>query len=198
MKFLIENIALAAVAVYFLGFGLHGILTKKAYVVSTQRILWIFLLLLVPLLLPLSGMRSGFRKHSFDFMDLSPLLMFGVFFLIIWKMRGYSIWGATEEYLQNALHAALTELNLPFEESVARLRLTSLDADLTLSVSGLGAAQMRLKQPRHGATLKQIASHMNVYFATVPGKVSLGIFYVEALLGAFLLVQIASIVSRTR
>jgi hypothetical protein len=199
MKMKYQLIVLAVLPFYFLGFGLRGILTKKAFVVSTQRMLWIFLIAIVPLLLPIGDIISGFRKRSFDFLDFSPLVMFGLFFLLIWKMTGgYSILGATDEHVQNALRAALQKLNLPFEESVARVRLTSLDADLTLSVSGFGVAQMRLKQPQYASTLKQIADCMNVYFATVPGKVNAAVFYVYVLMGVLLLVQIVWILSRTR
>jgi hypothetical protein len=186
---LIETIAIAAIPIYLIGFGLRGILTKKAYVVSTRRLLWVVIILFVPLFLSQGGFISGSRKHAFNFMDLFPLVFVGVIFLVSWKTRGYSISGATEEYLQSALRASLQKLNLPFEESVARLRLTSLDADLFVSVTGFGPALMRLKQHRHDSTLKQIADYMNVYFATVPGKVDMTAFYVSAVLGAWLLFQ---------
>jgi hypothetical protein len=122
-------------------------------------------------------------------MDLYPLVFVGGIWLVLWKTRGYVISGATEEYLQNALRAALQKLNLPFEESVARLQLTSLDADLLISVSGFGSALMKLKQHQHDSVLKQIADDMNVYFATVPGKVNLTAFYAQTALGTWLLFQ---------
>lgn len=192
------NIALGAVGVYLIVLGLRGIRTKKPFVTSTLQFLWIFLIMFVPPLLADGGLFFSAHDYPFDFMYLFLFVVIGVLFFVFWQNRGYSVWGATDEYLQDALHSTLKKLDLPYEETVARLRLVSLDADLTVSSPGLGIAYIRVKQRRHASTLKQIAQHLSEYFASAPGKVSLSIFYIYALLGALVLMQTILMLTRSR
>lgn len=81
-------------------------------------------------------------------------------------MRGYTVLGVTDDSFRQALYAVLKDLQLPFEERLSKLRLTSLDADLEANVAGwMGVANLRIKQREHQETLVRIADAMKNYFA---------------------------------
>ena len=95
-------------------------------------------------------------------------LTYGVFFVIMLKtVRGYVVIGVTDETLRMALHDVLRELELPFEETLSKLRLTTLDADLEANVaSWIGTAQISIRQPQHVATMERIAQGLGKHFAS--------------------------------
>jgi hypothetical protein len=125
------------------------------------------------------GLIFDSQFNAFSFAGIVPLiiclLVFGIMFFMLWKQtEGYSAFGVTDESFQEALRSALNRLNLPFEETIFRIRLTSIEADIHASVhSSLGCAQLIIKHPGHRSTLKRIVDAMNDYFKTVPCKTNM-------------------------
>ena len=63
--------------------------------------------------------------------------------------------------------AALQKLQLPYEESLSVIRLTSVDIDLQIAVqSWMGTGAIKVKQRAHRHRLKEIVYVMNDYFRT--------------------------------
>ena len=72
---------------------------------------------------------------------------------------------------------------MPYEESLSSIRLTSVEADLQVAIqSWMGTGQIKVRQVRHRALLKEIVQVMNDYFRTSPVETNM-IYCVFALIG---------------
>ena len=66
---------------------------------------------------------------------------------------------------RSGLLAALEKLQLPYEESLSSIRLTSVEADLQVAVqSWMGTGQIKVRQAGHRPLLKRIVNGMNDCF----------------------------------
>jgi hypothetical protein len=183
----IFKIAFGIIAIPLLAIGLRGAVTKRPFLVSLRHFVWI---MSIPALLSVTAVGGlifdgPFNDEpfyalavGFDFVGIILLLVFllpfGITFFVIWKQaEGYSAFGVTDQSFQEALHSALNKLNLPFEETIFRLRLTSIGADLQVAIqSSIGLGQLTIKQSEHRPVLKNIADAMNEYFKTTSGKLN--------------------------
>ena len=155
--------------------GIRGVVTKKPFLVPLRS----FYKVSIPVFIVAAGGLIFYGSFELGFAGIAPLLIFllvsGVMFLMLWmQTEGYSAFGVTDESFQDSLHSALNKLNLPFEETIYRIRLTSIEADLHASVqSSLGCAQIKIMHPGHRSTLKSIVDAMNEYFKTVPCRTNM-------------------------
>jgi hypothetical protein len=200
------KVAIGIFALPLLMLGIRGIVTKKPFIVSLRHFV---LIISIPVLIAaadgliFSGWLIFYSPfNALGFAGIGPLiifllvfgviflLVFGVMFLILWKQtEGYSALGVTDESFQDSLRSALNKLNLPFEETIFRIRLTSIEADLYASVySSLGCAQLIIKHPGHRSTLKSIVDAMNDYFKTVPCKTNMTTNVYFIILGALAII----------
>ena len=159
-------IVFGIMAIFFLGIGLRAILTKRPFLVSNRWMLSLIFFILV------LNIIVFFPTLSSDIMNWVHPLLFGVILLMMWyQLKGYVAYAVTDASFRVALLAALQRLQLPYEESLSVIRLTSVDADLQISVqSWMGTGTIKVKQRAHRATLKEVVNAMNDYFRTSPGS----------------------------
>ena len=96
-------------------------------------------------------------------------------------MKGYIAMGVTDESFRAAIHAALQQLNITFEETLAHIKLTSHDLDLQAAVqSWVGTAQLKTKQANGKSTLDEIAKAIVAYYETHATKTNnvTAVFYI--------------------
>ena len=92
--------------------------------------------------------------------------------MMFFALRGYVAYAVTdtsfrEALLASLLLASLQKLELPYEETLSTMRLTSVEVDLQVSIqSWMGAGQIKVKQRGHGSLLAEIATTMNEHFRT--------------------------------
>jgi hypothetical protein len=185
----------------FLLLGLRGLLGRRPLVFRSRLMLVVIVLCLLPgsvapfLALSLPGARTGPAPDAFL---LLPLVVdVAVLALVLYVLRGYVILGADDHALATALKEALDRLELPFEESLGRLRLTRLDADLKLLQQGqVGSAQLRM-EPEDRATLDRIAGALRHALAAGPGRFRGLVFVVFTGVGVLMLF-LAGVVGRLR
>ena len=105
---------------------------------------------------------------SSDIMDWISPLLYGVILLMMWyQLKGYVAYAVTDASFREALLAALQRLQLPYEESLSVIRLTSVNADMQVAVqSWMGTGTIKVKQREHRAVLREIVNAMNEYFRT--------------------------------
>ena len=81
--------------------------------------------------------------------------------------KGYTAYAVTDTSFREAVIAAIQKLQLPYEESVTEIQLTSVEADLQVSVhSWMGTGTIRVKQRAHQSVLREVVNAMNEYFRT--------------------------------
>ncbi len=164
-------------AAFFLVIGLRGILTRKPFLLSNRWLLSLMFIIFVPnIILPLILPSST----PFLVKWLNPVIFTVVLAMMCFALKGYAAYGVTDTSFREALLNALEKLQLPYEESLSSIRITSVDADLQVSIqSWLGAGMIKIKQRGHLSLLTEIVTAMNEYFrvSTTPAKLLTCIFY---------------------
>ncbi|MCG9127232.1 hypothetical protein JT359_06465 [Candidatus Poribacteria bacterium] len=85
--------------------------------------------------------------------------------MLCFLLRGFSAYGVTDITFREALITTLKKLQLPYEETLSSMRLTSVEADLQVNINSWSESGMiRIKQPEHTSLLTQIVSEMNTHF----------------------------------
>ena len=170
MVFIIIPIALGLMAIFYLTVGMRGILTKRPFIISNRWFLATILVVLIPSIL-LTFLPLLFRGDpaSINWFNWLNALVFGSVLMVIpvlwYALKGYATYGVTDVSFREALTTALEKLQLPYEESLSAIRLTSIEADLQVSVqSWMGTALIKVKQRVHRSYLKEIVNAMNEYF----------------------------------
>ena len=169
MVFIIIPLALGLMAIFYLTVGMRGILTKRPFMISNRWFLATILAVLIPsILLTVLPLFRG-DPASINWLHWLNALVFGSILLVIpvlwYALKGYATYGVTDASFREALIAALEKLQLSYEESLSAIRLTSIEADLQVSIqSWMGTGLIKIKQRAHRSYLKEIANAMNEYF----------------------------------
>ena len=150
------------IAIFFFGIGIRAILTKRPFLISNRWLLAMMFVVLIPAIV------SSFRSFSGEIMGWMTTLLPGVILLMMWyQLKGYVAYAVTDTSFREALVAALQKLQLPYEESLSVIRLTSVNADLQVAVqSWMGTGTIKVKQREHRSVLKEVVIAMNDYFRT--------------------------------
>ena len=180
-------IAFGIAAIFFLVIGLRGILTKRPFVISQRWFLSIMFAVFIPTILQslLLRLPNGFNLINW----LNPLIFGFILLMMCYQMRGYTAYAVTDTSFREALIEALQRLQLPYEESVSLIRLTSIEADLQVSVQGwMGTGLIKIKQRAHRSVLKEIVNAMNEHFriSSVPTNMITCVFLL--VMGIFMVI----------
>lgn len=188
------SITFLIIGIYFLSIGLRGTITKRPFLLSARQLKWFLLLCCAPGLIYSVAIIFFFQRLSrhasaLQFAQWLNIILLGVLIFVLWKQSsGYIVFGVTEESFREALVSALTKLNIPFQETISRLRLTEANADLQAAVNaGMGMAQLRIKPGQHGPLLKQIGETMSEYYRSTTVQVNQIACVVYTILGAFMI-----------
>ena len=184
-----------AMAVLCLFIGLRGLLTRRPFLLPAR---WLFVFLMAVFFGPVVSL-IPFAWPS-QAMDWLPFVMFPVMAVFFWvQMKGYLAFAVTGKSFRDGLLVALDKLQLPYEESLSSIRLTSVEADLQVAVqSWIGTGQIKVRPGRHGPLLKRIVQTMKDYFrtATVETNMIFCIFFL--ILGIFsILMAMAALFHRS-
>ena len=149
-------------AIFFFGIGIWAILTKRPFLVSNRWLLSFMFVILV------SSIVLSLKSFSGEIMDWTTILLPGVVLVMMWyQLKGYVAYAVTDTSFREALVAALQKLQMPYEESLSVIRLTSVNADLQVAVqSWMGTGTIKVKQRAHRSVLKEIVPVMNEYYRT--------------------------------
>ena len=148
--------------IFFFAIGIRAILTKRPFLVSNRWKLLMMFAVFIPIIFrfvlrPLDGI-----------MGWTNPILFGIILVMMWyQLKGYVAYAVTDVSFREALVASLQKLQMPYEESLSVIRLTSVDADLQVAVqSWMGTGTIKIKQRKHRAVLKEIVTGMNEHFRT--------------------------------
>ena len=149
-------------ALFFFGIGIRAILSKRPFLVSNRWMLSVMFVVFIPIIFqfalrPLDGI-----------MGWTHPILFGMILVMMWyQLKGYVAYAVTDTSFREALVAALEKLQMPYEESLSAIRITSVNADLQVAVqSWMGTGTIKVKQREHRAVLREVVIAMNDYFRT--------------------------------
>jgi hypothetical protein len=114
--------------------------------------------------IPFSGMsHSSGSLGLIQWLTPATLLVVAVF--LYFTLKGYTAFGITDVSFREALMASLKRLDLPYEETLATVRLPTIGADLQVAVqSWMGTGQLKMKQREFAKVLSDIVTGMNQYY----------------------------------
>ena len=148
--------------IFFLVIGLKGLLTKRPFLISNRWLLVMMFVFFVPM-----GVSSLTILDVNPITWVVPLLYVALLAMMCYQLKGYVAFAITDTSFREALVAALQRLELPFEESLSAVHLTSVNADLQVAIqSWMGTGAIKVKQRAHRSVLKEIVDAMNEYFRT--------------------------------
>lgn len=170
--------SIGLVALAFIGLGLYVLVKRRPVVLHARWMLVTMLIVLLPpILQQASVMLSDQRPPAGDsgLMFAVILLMpITIVALLVVQMRGYFVFGATQESFRAGLLSALANLGLSPEETVSTIRLPSVPAELNVMMHGsMGTGQLRLRSGGSSELLARIAYGMRRHFDEAPGPTNL-------------------------
>ncbi len=173
--------------------GLRGLVTKRPFLFPAR---WLFVFVMTVFLGPMASL-SSFSRPS-QTMDWIPFLMFPILAVFMWiQLKGYLALGVTERSFREGLLAALEKLQLPYEESLSSIRLTSLGVDLQVAIqSWMGSGQIKVRKGRHGPLLKEIVQAMHKYFRTSAVETNMISCVLYLIIGIFVLLMTVDMLFR--
>jgi hypothetical protein len=122
---------------------------------------------------------------------ISMLVSIALLFYLAMILRGYMVFGTTQRTFRDAVVAALSGLNLKYQETLSSIQLPTVGAELQVAVQGwIGTGQLRLRGGDRPGLLAEVASGMKAYFDSkqVETNMTTAVAYVIAgiLMGAML------------
>ena len=193
---IVMPIIFGIMAVFFLVIGLRGIITKRPFLLSNKWLLSVMFIIFIPVIIPAFTFPSSV---PFIIKWLNPVIFTVVLVMMCFALKGYCAFGVTDTSFRDALLASLEELNLPYEETLSSIRLTSIDADLQVSIqSWIGSGVIKIKQRDHRSQLTEVVTAMNEHFRRSSASMNLttcifylimGVLTVAASIGMMFLFQ---------
>jgi hypothetical protein len=180
----------ALMAVFLLFIGAKVVVTKRPIFISSRYFFAFLLLAFSPQFVNAAKMFSKDLPGSLGLITYLNPIMFVCLLIFFWfMMKGYIAIGVSDDSFRDALHFSLNKNNLPFEEQLSVIKLTSINANLQVAIqSWIGSGQLRLKNSKDAKVLPKIISEMNKYYVENnihPNNIT-SIFYI--ILGVFMLV----------
>ena len=174
-------------ALFFLGIGIRVMAARRPLLFNARWILGIVAVAFAPAVIVWLNL---FSKSENPIMLINILGLFVIFIFLAIVIKGYIVMGITDESFRAALHNALQELNIAFEETVGHIKLTSHNLELQAAVqSWVGSAQLKMKGSNGKPVLNEIVKAVSQYYQTHETKTNnvTAIFYL--IMGLLMLVM---------
>jgi hypothetical protein len=171
-------LTMLAIALAFIALGLYALIRRRPFIIHARWLLVIIVVAFSPnLFTSLSALFGAdrYRSGSLGLMSLLTLVaMLVLIGFMALQMRGYMVYGTTQESFRDALMAALSDLHLKAEETLSSIRLPSVPAELQVAVYGwLGSGQLRLRNGGRPGLLADIAAGMDAHFNSARVKTNM-------------------------
>ena len=164
-------------ALFFLGIGIRVMAVRRPLLLNARWCLGFIAVVFAPGIIVWLNVPS---KSVNPFMLIYILVLFVVFIFLAIVIKGYIVMGITDESFRAAIHSALQELNITFEETLGHIKLTSHDLELQVAVqSWVGNAQLKMKGSNGKPVLNEIVKAVGGYYQTHETKTNnvTAIFY---------------------
>lgn len=181
---------LALMAGFTLVLGVRGLVGRRPIVFSAR---WLFAFLgLAFSPQAITALRFGFEHPGTS--PAQPLMavffpvMFVFLLIVFWlQMRGYLVFGVTDGTVRSALHHALQEKGLQFEERLGAIAIPSEGLDVQVAIqSWMGTAQIKAKQSSGRHRVAELSEAMRRYYASNSLEVPKTVFVIYAIIGVCL------------
>lgn len=177
-------------ACFFLFIGVRVVLSKRPMFMPSRYFFAFMVLAFSPQFVNSANMLTGDSSNSLGLLPYLGPLMFVFLLIFLWfQMKGYMAIGVSDDSFREALHFSLHKNNLPFEERLSAMHLTSIDAILQVAIqSWMGSGQLKLAKSKDPEVLPNIVTGIREYYIdnNVKPNNFTPIFYI--IMGVFMLV----------
>jgi hypothetical protein len=178
-------VGIAALSLYL---GLRGLIGRRPLVFSSRWFPVILGVTVLRQLVPVAGNQHSADPSQGDVLPFGTLLVIAVFVASWFWMQGYMIFGASEVTLRKALHHALDERGLSYEDRPAAIHIPSEQLDLQLQINEWGGtASVKVAPARGRPLLRELRKDMERFFTSHPISLQKNVFVVYTYVGALLL-----------
>ena len=174
---IVSPILFGTMSTFFLVIALRGIITRRPFLASNRWLLYLMFVCFIPTILLFIFLPG---TSSFMLKWFNPAVFTVLLVMMCFLFKGFTAYGVSDITFREALLTTLDKLQLSHEESLSTIRLTSVEADLQVSIhSWIGTGMIKIKQREHRTLLTQIVSEMNTYFrmSSTPSNLTPCIFY---------------------
>jgi hypothetical protein len=184
-------LTLGLTSLAFIAIGLYALIRRRPFIIHSRWMLVLVLIVFSPqILMPLSMFFSEPRYRT-GWLDAASLIsvcaMVVAVAYIALQMRGYIVFGTTQESFREALLSALASLNLKVEETMSSVKLPSIPPELQTPVHGwLGTGQVRLRNGGRPRLLEDIGTGMTAYFDSGNAKTNMTTAIAYLILGVLM------------
>ena len=178
-------------ALFFLFIGIKVVLNKRPMFLSSRYFFGFMVLAFSPQFVNTANMLTKDLPSNLGLIIYLNPIMFVCLLVFFWfQMKGYMAIGISDDSFREALHYSLNKNNLPFEEQLSIVKLTSINASLQVAIqSWIGAGQLKLKKVKDSNVLPEIVKGINEYYSEnniKPNNIT-SIFYI--IMGIFMLIS---------
>ncbi len=186
-------------ALYFLTLGLCGILIKKPFFISARWFISVLLIIFIPIILKFPFMDFPFAKifssSKGEFWSLELMLwsmlaigIISVVFLLF-SLPDYIGYGIVDSSFREGLKNSLDRLEIPFEENLGGMYLSSIGANLRVKFFlWMGTARIDIRPRKFNSVLRNLVKEMSSYYQTVNVPVNFTVFYFFLICGAIMMI----------
>lgn len=169
-------------AFFFLYIGSKVVLAKRPIFIPARYFFALIVIAFSPQFVSSGSMLSQSPSGAMGFLLwLNPVIFLCLIGFFWFQMKGYMVIGISDDTFRKALHSSLEKNELPFEEKLSVVQLTSLDVKLQIAIqSWVGAGQLKLGKSGDQSILPKIVSGMESFYETndvKPNQVT-SIFYI--------------------
>lgn len=178
----------ALMAAFFLFVGVKVVVSGKPLFLPSRLFFAFMLLAVSPQFINALEILAG-PHTEIPFLLLLTPFMWVVLLSFFWvQMQGYTAIGISDDSFRNAVHHALNENHIKFEEQISVIKLTELDTRLQVAVqSWVGTGQLKLRKSNTDGLLAKLVSGINGYYLSHKIKANnvTSVFYI--VMGLFML-----------
>jgi hypothetical protein len=185
-------LALGLVSLAFVAIGLYALMRRRPFTVRSRWMLLAAVIGFSPQIITLFSSFVSDPKYRTGWTDATSVLLVAMTVVILaflaMQMRGYWVFGATQESFREALLSALAGLNLKVEETMSSVKLPSIPAELQTPIQGwLGTGQVRLRSGGRPRLLEDIRARMQAYFDSGNAQTNMTTAIVYLILGILMI-----------
>lgn len=157
---------LLGLAVFHLGVGLKVYESDKPIILPLRYRSYAALLVFLPTVVILvTSLIVEFDAFVAYFLVPSQVVP-AAMVVWMWMMKGYQVFGVTDETFRRALRHSLERLKLSYKETQTGIRVMQGDVNLEISVSSLeGTVAIRPKDSGDNPLLQDIITSMSCYYS---------------------------------
>lgn len=132
------RISFLLLALVWFAIGLRLVISRRPFIIGSKNLFWILTICLLPRIFYYLQilLKSVLSKENFSTLDYANLLSsvgLITILIILWvNSKGYTIFGVTENSLNQSLVEVLEKLGLPFEKILSKWNLTSINVCLEI------------------------------------------------------------------